>query len=235
MTESTPVFHALLRHLEKSGFTGSPRVLGSGTDEAGQETLSWIDGKIAYPDAWSDEGIWQMGRLLRELHAHTADFVPPPGARWPQHWLRREGPDSIIGHCDPGPWSTVARNGLPVAFVGWEMAGPVDLLDEIAACAWLHAQLRADRPDAPPLPDAAVRAGKLALFVDGYQLSAQRRGELVGRMIEFAIRECAAEAEEARITPTSSDPTPLWALAWRARAAAWMIEHREVLERAVRP
>ncbi|MCG5217698.1 hypothetical protein [Streptosporangium sp. KLBMP 9127] len=53
-------------------------------------------------------------------------------------------------------------------------------------------------------------------------------------MIEFAIRDCAAEAIEAGVTPQSRDPAPLWGLAWRARAAAWMINHRTSLERAVR-
>ena len=52
-------------------------------------------------------------------------------------------------------------------------------------------------------------------------------------MIEFAIRDCAAEAAQARITPDSTDPAPLWSLAWRARAAGWMISHRSLLENAL--
>ncbi|MGY2007266.1 hypothetical protein ACW9HC_09815 [Nocardia gipuzkoensis] len=232
MSETVPIVHALLKHLADAGFTGSPRVVGSGFDDAGRETLGWIEGRIAYPDGWSDEGIWATGRLLHELHSATVDFVPPPGTRWPAYWLRREGPDSVIGHCDAGPWNTVVRNGLPVALIHWEVAGPVDRLDEVAACAWWHAQLRADRPDAPPLPAVEVRAAQLGLFLDGYRLPAGQRAQVVERMIEFAIRECAAEAEEARITPCSTDPEPLWGLAWRARAAAWMIEHRAILERA---
>lgn len=235
MTKPVSTVPALLRHLEKAGFQGSPRVLGDGFDESGRPTVSWIEGRIAYPDAWSDEGIWQVGRLLRALHEATADFVPPPGTSWPGYWLRRTGPRSVLGHCDAGPWNTVTRDGLPVAFVGWDSAGPVDLLDEVASCAWWHAQLRADRPDAPALPEAAARARKLACFADGYRLAADLREALVGRMIEFAIRECAAEAQEAQITPASTDPAPMWGLAWRARAAAWMLDHRTVLERAVRP
>ncbi|GIH73865.1 hypothetical protein Plo01_02940 [Planobispora longispora] len=42
-----------------------------------------------------------------------------------------------------------------------------------------------------------------------------------------------AEAVQARITPESADAEPLWAVAWRARSAAWMIRHRPLLERAV--
>jgi hypothetical protein len=52
-------------------------------------------------------------------------------------------------------------------------------------------------------------------------------------MIEYAIRGCAAEAVSARITPETTDAAPLWALAWRARSAAWMLRHRPLLERAI--
>lgn len=52
-------------------------------------------------------------------------------------------------------------------------------------------------------------------------------------MIEYAIRDCAAEADKAQVTPASADPAPLWALAWRSRSAAWMIRHRALLEGAI--
>jgi hypothetical protein len=52
-------------------------------------------------------------------------------------------------------------------------------------------------------------------------------------MIEYAIRDCAAEVITAQVTPSSTDPAPLWALAWRARSAAWMLHHRTMLENAI--
>ena len=51
-------------------------------------------------------------------------------------------------------------------------------------------------------------------------------------MIEYAIRDGAAEAIEAHVTPAQGDTTTLWAIAWRARSAAWMIRHRHLLEHA---
>jgi hypothetical protein len=57
-------------------------------------------------------------------------------------------------------------------------------------------------------------------------------------MIEFAIHSAASEADEAHILPDSDcmqvDKKVLWALAWRSRAAAWMLRNRSVLERALR-
>ncbi len=230
----TGTIHALLRHLEEVGFTGAPRVVGDGIDADGNEVLTYIDGTIVHPYAWSDEGVWQVGALLRALHNATATFRPPPDAEWQPWWMHHDGPDSVIGHCDAGPWHTVAREGRPLAFIDWTLAGPVDRLDEVVAAAWWNAQLHDDDvAERNNLPDAATRARQLRLFLDGYELPAADRDGLVSRMIEFAIRDCAAEATQARITPDSTDPAPLWSLAWRSRAAGWMIRHRNLLEQAI--
>jgi hypothetical protein len=52
-------------------------------------------------------------------------------------------------------------------------------------------------------------------------------------MIEFAVRDCAGLATVKQITERSNDPTTLWTLAWQTRAAAWMLRHRPLLERAM--
>jgi hypothetical protein len=230
----TGTVHALLRHLEKVGFTGCPRVVGDGIDADGNEVLTWIDGSIVHPGAWREEGIWQVGRMLRDLHAATASFRPPPDAVWQQWWMHHSGPDSVVGHCDAGPWHFVARDGRPVGLIDWTLAGPVDRLDEVVAVGWWNAQLHDDDvAERNGLPDALTRARHLRVVLDGYELSMADRQGLIGRMIEFAIRDCAAEAARAQITADSTDPAPLWALAWRARAADWMIRHRDLLERAI--
>lgn len=227
----TPAVHALLDHLAAAGFTGSPRVVGH--DDAGREIVTYIDGESVHPHAWSDEGIWRVGRMLRDLHDATASFRPPDGASWHPWPFHSDSPDAIIGHRDTGPWNIIARDGLPVAFIDWPTAGPTDRLDEIAATGWLNAQLHDDDvAERQNLPDTAARAVQLRHFLDGYGLAAAERPGLVTRMIEYAVRDCAAEAVTAGITPESTDPGPLWALAWRARSAAWMLRNRPVLERA---
>ena len=122
----TPAVHALLRHLESAGFAGSPRVAGDGYDEHGREVVTYIEGEFVHPHAWSDEGVWRVGRMLRELHEATATFRPPPDAVWHPWPFHSDAPDAIISHRDPGPWNIVARDGLPVAFIDWPTAGPTD-------------------------------------------------------------------------------------------------------------
>jgi hypothetical protein len=61
---------SLLRHLEKRGFEGAPRYLG--TDEHGREVFSYIPGNV--PLKWqffSDETIGIAARLLRAFHEVT--------------------------------------------------------------------------------------------------------------------------------------------------------------------
>ncbi|HVX66399.1 MAG TPA: phosphotransferase, partial [Bryobacteraceae bacterium] len=86
--EWTPTVHALLRHLERAGFSAAPRVAGSGFDRQGRETLTYIEGESVHPRAWSDEAVVVIGSMLRELHAATASFRPASDARW-RPWFGR--------------------------------------------------------------------------------------------------------------------------------------------------
>jgi hypothetical protein len=232
----TPAVHALLRHLEEVGFPASPRVVGDGYDDQGREVLTYIEGRIAHPHPYTDEGIWQVGRLLRALHDATAGFRPPPGARWRPWSLRSRTPGAVISHCDAGPWHVIVREGRPVGLIDWSTAGPTNRLEELAATGWWNAQLGFgdDLDPGTDSPDAAARRGsRLRSFLDGYGLPTADRPGLVTRMVEFAVRDCADLAEARRITPTSNDPATLWTLAWQTRAAAWMLRHRPVLERSI--
>src|ERR1700742_4781949 len=66
-----PAVHALLRYLERVGFAGAPRVVGDGFDDQGHEVLTFVEGAMVSPYAWSDDGIEQTGQLLRALHGAT--------------------------------------------------------------------------------------------------------------------------------------------------------------------
>jgi hypothetical protein len=226
----TPAVHALLDHLERAGFTGSPHAVSAG----GEDVVTYIPGESVSPHAWSEEGVFGVGRLLRGLHEATASFVPPLDAAWHPWPFASGAPDAIISHRDTGPWNIVARGGLPIAFIDWVTAGPASRLDEIAATAWLNAQLHDDDiAERQGLPGARARAAQLRCFADGCELAAADRCGLVTAMIEYAIRDSAAEAVQAQVTPQSGDCGAVWAITWRARSAAWMVRHRSLLENAL--
>jgi hypothetical protein len=232
----TPTVHSLLRHLEAAGFTAAPRLVGSGLDQDGREVLTFIDGEFTQPGPWSLDAAAALGALLRDLHHATRTFRPPVDAVWlPWHGRGLGSPEKVIGHCDVAPWNIVARDGMPVALIDWETAGPVDPLVELAQLCWLNAKLHddivTDREHLPPLAD---RARQLAAIVDGYGLAASQRRGFLDLIIQFAICDTAWEADDAAIAPdTTTHPIALWAMAWRARSAAWMIRNRRTLEAAL--
>ena len=236
----TPTVHSLLRHLEEVGFTGAPRVVGSGFAPDGRETLSYIEGEFTHPGPWTIEGAAGVGHLLRKLHEATASYRPPTDAIWPPWFGRRlGGPGRVIGHCDVAAWNIVARGGLPVALIDWETSGPVDPMIELAQACWLNAKLFdddvAEREGLPPLE---FRARQLRAIIDAYGLSTAQRGHIVDLIIGYAIHDAAEQADEFGVTPEMVDPMPdgypiIWGLAWRTRAAAWVYRNRDVLERAV--
>ncbi|MEO2003613.1 MAG: aminoglycoside phosphotransferase family protein, partial [Candidatus Poribacteria bacterium] len=226
--------HSLLRHLAEVGFAACPRVVGSGFDDQARETLTYIEGDFTQPGPWSVEGVGAVGELLRALHDATASYVPPEDAVWGP-WFGRPlgGSERVIGHCDVAPWNIVVQNGMPVALIDWDFAGPVDPLVELAQACWLNAKLHDDQVAAlEGLPSLAERAKHLRAIVDGYGLPAAGRRGFVDRIIEFVVHDTAWQAVDLYVTPETTDPTAVWALAWRAassRGAPWASQVARVL------
>ena len=82
------------------------------------------------------------------------------------------------------------------------------------------------------------RARQAAVLLDGYGLARADRVGFVDRMIEFAIRAARDEAVSSQVGPETPSPSPhgfplLWAVTWRARSAAWMLDHRAVLQTTI--
>jgi hypothetical protein len=236
----SPTTIALLRHLEAVGFDGVPPVVGSGFAEDGREMLGFVPGESPQPRPWSDDAVAEVGRMLRRLHQATRTFDAAPDALW-QPWFGRDlpGSDPVISHCDLGPWNIIARDGLPVAFVDWEFAGPVDAVWDLAQTAWLNAQLHDDDvAERNGLGSPDDRARQLRLVLDGYGLPRSRRRNFVDTMVEFAVHSARHEAVDGAVTPESgpvdgSGYPVAWAGTWRVRSASWMLRHRAVLERAL--
>ena len=229
-----PTVHSLLRHLERVGFPAS-RLVGSGFDELGRETVRYIEGEFMDSGPWTLEGVSAVGQMLRDLHEATASFRPPPKATWGP-WFARDfgGPDRVIGHCDFVPWNIVSRDGLPVALIDWDFSGPVDPLVELAQAAWLNANLHGDdvseEEGLPPLPE---RAKQLRAIVDAYGLPARQRRGFLDRIIEFVVLDTAEQADDAGVTRETTDTKPMWGLAWRARAGARLLRNRLTLQNAL--
>ena len=231
----------LLRHLERVGFPAAPRVHGAGFDTKGRETLHYIEGESPHPAPWTDDALATLGQTFRSLHELTADYRSADGAVWAERFTRslpRER--TVIGHGDPGPWNVIAHRGHPVALIDWDQAGPVDPLWDLAEAAWLNVQLHDDEVAARnDLPSPSRRAAQLRTFLDAYRLERPHRAGFVHRMVQLAVHSAREEAILGSVTPESTAAVDdagfpvMWAIAWRARSASWMLRHHDLLERSV--
>lgn len=179
----SPAVHEYLRYLEAAGFEGSPRVLGT---EGDKEVLTFIDGDVAMDPLWqpgrghrlppyarTEVALRAAAKLIRKLHAASSGFRPAITCYRCHPYPPTAG--EIISHGDLGPWNTVYRDGLPVAFIDWDAAQPIDPLTDLAGAAWAFvplapaAQLIESGFD--PVPDLPAR---LCMFLDAYGLAGRK-------------------------------------------------------------
>jgi aminoglycoside phosphotransferase (APT) family kinase protein len=173
----TPSVHALLRHLERCGFAGAPRVRG--IDDRGREVLTFLPGDTvgaARPwPAWvhSEAALVQVGRWLRGYHDAVRDFVPAAGAVW--RLSRRPWcPGDVIGHNDAAPYNAVWRSGPDGAgqllgFIDWDFAAPCPPIWDLAFVAFSWVPLHArDVVRGEGFTDFADRPRRLRRLLEAY-------------------------------------------------------------------
>jgi len=157
----SPAVHEYLRYLEAAGFEGSPRVLGT---EGDREVLTFIDGDVAMDPLWqpghghrlppyarTKVALRGAAKLIRKLHAASSGFRP-----------------AITCY-------RFHQNGVPIAFIDWDAAQPVDPLTDLADAAWTFVPLAPSGQLAEagfdPLPDLPAR---LRTFLDAYGLPGRK-------------------------------------------------------------
>ncbi|MCB0115218.1 MAG: aminoglycoside phosphotransferase family protein, partial [Caldilineaceae bacterium] len=135
LTPNSATVHRLLLHLQDRGFDGCPRFLG--IDEQNREILSFIDGETGIlPSIWqSDEALIATAQMLRRYHDATVDFAPAGDAMWA---YRHPDPErsEVICHNDFAPYNFVYEDGVPVAVLDFDLAGPGPRIKDVAYAAY---------------------------------------------------------------------------------------------------
>ena len=161
----SPSVHHFLTHLAAVGYDGAPRSLGF--DEQGRHVLEWVPGEVLMPFRVDSPhaALRRVGRLLRDLHDASSEYVPPAGAVW--NVVVPPDRRDLVVHHDAAPWNLVLGADRWV-FVDWDTAAPGSRLWDLAYAAHGFVPLA-------PATDPALAGRLLASLADGYGLTEVER------------------------------------------------------------
>jgi thiamine kinase-like enzyme len=220
--------HLLLRHLKNKGLP-VPKVIK--TDDK-YEYLEYIKGEQVHPYKWTDEGLYEIGLLVKNIHKNINDFEYDKTIGWKKWYLRELGDPKIYSHGDI-PWNIITKNGKPIGLIDWECAGPIDPIIELARVCWLFPQLHDDDLKALyDLPSARKRGQQVKIILDAYELENRKRNDFIDKIMETIICETAHEAIDETITFESIGK--LWGMAWRNRSLYWIVRNKKELEKEIK-
>jgi hypothetical protein len=228
--------HALLRHFERVGFDGAPRVLGF--DEKGREVLSFVEGSAALaPLPRGDDVLAGLGALLRRMHDDQAGFQAPPD--WHEEPLdvppTAAGLPDVVCHHDVFPPNVILRDGVPAALVDWDFAGPAPRLYDVASAANFWVPLKPDEQAEKWGLAGLPRRDRLRVLCDAYGLDGVERDvllDVVAHRNRMGYEIHRRNGGELRL--------PGWKEMWDAgsgdeilRRSAWFEANREDLRRSL--
>ncbi|MBM7774999.1 hypothetical protein JOD54_005203 [Actinokineospora baliensis] len=195
----------VLRHLESVGYEYAPRHLG--VDDQGRDVLSYIPGETTdHPSQRAPGAYARAGMMLRQLHEVTAN-----------HPLARDHP--CVLHGDPGPFNTIVRDGLPIAFIDWTGCAPGAPLDDLGYLAWTWCVQAVGNV---PIADQAAHLRELR---DGYGEVAP--DDLLAAML--ASQSHIVDAETANLHEPTLSPTrrahARRAITWAESSRAMTADH----------
>jgi Phosphotransferase enzyme family len=199
----TPAVHDLLRHLERVGFPGAPRALG--TDEDSHEVLTYVPGEVAHPRTLDDIELARVVGLIREYHMAVASFATAPDAVWHADGRDPSGPRELVCHNDLAPWNLIVGDRGELAFIDWDLAAPGRRLWDVAlaACTFV-----------PLYPSATRQLERFQVFCDACGLAGTDQVELLEVTVQRIGRMW-------RVLVDNADGEPYASLIRRGHAEFW--------------
>ena len=189
----SPSVHHFLTHLADVGFEGAPRSLGF--DDRGRHVLEWVAGEVVMPFVVGNRraAVRRVGRLLRDLHDASVEYVPAADAVW--NVLIPPDRSELLVHHDAAPWNLV-MGPHRWAFIDWDSAAPGSRTWDLAYAA--HGFV----PLAPATP-RSVAARLLRDLADAYGLTEVHRTGLADALAPriWSMHGCSSRAGATARSP----------------------------------
>jgi hypothetical protein len=221
-----------LDHLERAGFTGSPRFLG--LDDRGRDVLTFMAGEVgaASPEPWvaDDDLLVSVAELVTQLLSAAVGF--DVDQRWfpPRDGV---GEATVVTHLDITPQNVVVRDGRAVALIDFDLTRRATPYDEGSNTAMHWVPLR-DPADVYPRWAGIDQPRRLRIFADAFGMDAAARSRFVADQIE------RADATWHRMKQRAEDDGGGWARMWDEgvgdqirRRQRWLGDQHDVLTRAL--
>ena len=132
--------HLLMDHFYNNGLPISKLI----KIDQKYEYTEYINGEMIHPNKWTDEGLFEIGKLIKNLHDMAKKFEHNNNMDWKQWYLRELGKPEICSHGDIAPWNIITKENKIIGLIDWECAGPIDPIIELARVCWLFPQLHDD-------------------------------------------------------------------------------------------
>lgn len=212
---ASPFIRSLLNHLERKGFDGVPRYLG--TDERGRDILTYLPGAVATKwQFYPDETIRLAGQLLRGFHDGSVGCE-----------LLRGKP--VMCHHDPGPNNVVFEGTRPIAFIDFDMIAPWERLEDLGYMAW--SWCISAKPSRQPVE---IQATQVAVLACAYDIAGNDRPNLFDAIIEGQSRNIQFWLEIGENSSSQSDITKSrQMIEWTRSERAYTLANRNAFLRAL--
>ncbi|MEL6656169.1 MAG: aminoglycoside phosphotransferase family protein [Bacteroidota bacterium] len=201
----------ILRFLEHSNFSYSPRFLG--IDQKGREILTFIEGEVPREFALSLQQKIDAIKILRKLH----DVLAKCDAK---------GASETICHNDFAPWNIIVKNDKVVGVIDFDESAPGDRIDDIAYFIWTFLDLGVSAES------VEAQIGNIAALVRAYGLL--RKEELISaifkqqrRILAFRKQIVASEEDEHLVSFSQQ------AIINIQKSIDWVDKYREEIEKAI--